>query len=141
VDSGKRPVNAASIIAAARGCLGTPFRHQGRVKGVGVDCAGLCVWVARELGLDHYDVDGYGRIPAGGEFGAHLDAMLEQVPAPTPGGILFMTFGGEPQHVAIYTDCDTIIHATSELGKVVEHRLDDLWRSRVFCCYKFREVA
>ena len=28
------------IVAAAREYLDTPFVHQGRVKGVGIDCAG-----------------------------------------------------------------------------------------------------
>lgn len=39
------------IIAAARAYIGTPFRHQGRVKGRGVDCAGLIFCVCQELGV------------------------------------------------------------------------------------------
>ncbi len=30
-----------AAIAAARTCLGTPFHHQGRAPGVGLDCIGL----------------------------------------------------------------------------------------------------
>ena len=34
-------MTADDIVNAARECVGTPFRHQGRVLGVGLDCAGL----------------------------------------------------------------------------------------------------
>ena len=39
-------MTSADIIAIARACLGTPFRHQGRIPGVALDCAGLVVAVA-----------------------------------------------------------------------------------------------
>ena len=32
-----------NMIAAARACLGTPFHHQGRMPGVGLDCIGLVI--------------------------------------------------------------------------------------------------
>src|SRR3712207_3786304 len=37
------------IVAAARGWIGTPYRHQGALRGVGCDCLGLLVGVWREL--------------------------------------------------------------------------------------------
>ena len=33
----------------ARGWLGTPYRHQGSLKGVGCDCLGLVRGIWREL--------------------------------------------------------------------------------------------
>jgi NlpC/P60 family putative phage cell wall peptidase len=39
----------ADIIAAARGWLGTPYRHQASLKGVGCDCLGLLRGVWREV--------------------------------------------------------------------------------------------
>ena len=39
----------AQIVAAARGWLGTPYRHQASLKGVGCDCLGLVRGVWREL--------------------------------------------------------------------------------------------
>ncbi len=38
------------IVAAARGWIGTPYRHQAALKGVGCDCLGLLVGVWREFG-------------------------------------------------------------------------------------------
>ena len=37
------------IIAAARGWIGTPYRHQASLKGVGADCLGLVRGVWREV--------------------------------------------------------------------------------------------
>jgi len=40
---------AIAIVAEARSWLGTPYRHQGRSKGVGCDCLGLVLGVWREI--------------------------------------------------------------------------------------------
>ncbi len=61
------------IITEARSWLETPFHHQGRVRGVGVDCIGLIVEVARALKLPSasgglvadYDERDYPREPDG----------------------------------------------------------------------------
>ena len=37
------------VLAAARGFIGTPYRHQGSRKGVGCDCLGLVRGIWREL--------------------------------------------------------------------------------------------
>lgn len=107
---------------------------------MGVDCAGLLICVARDLGLQHYDVQGYSRVPSGGDFERHLDANLDRISAIEPGCILLMAFDSEPQHVAICTSNTSIIHAYFEVRKVVEHDLDALWLSRVRAIYRFRGV-
>jgi hypothetical protein len=45
------PVRPEALVAEARRWLGTPFRHQGRIRGEGVDCIGLVLEPARALGL------------------------------------------------------------------------------------------
>jgi hypothetical protein len=47
---------ADNVIEAARECLGTPFRHQGRIVGEALDCAGVAVHVAERLGYGVLDV-------------------------------------------------------------------------------------
>ena len=37
------------VLTAARFWIGTPYRHQGRVRGVGCDCLGLVLGVWREV--------------------------------------------------------------------------------------------
>lgn len=49
------------IVASARSIIGTPYVHQGRVKGVGVDCVGTILIVAKELNLTQFEISGYGR--------------------------------------------------------------------------------
>ena len=39
----------ARVVAAARGWLGTPYRHQASVRGEGADCLGLVRGVWREI--------------------------------------------------------------------------------------------
>jgi NlpC/P60 family putative phage cell wall peptidase len=39
----------ADVVAAAQGWLGTPYRHQASVRGVGADCLGLVRGVWREV--------------------------------------------------------------------------------------------
>jgi hypothetical protein len=67
-------MTADDIIAAARQCLGTPFRHQGRLLSFGLDCAGVAIHVARQIGVGHLDVSGYGRTPANGQLERSLDS-------------------------------------------------------------------
>lgn len=43
------PVEREDIVAIARGWIGTPYRHQASLKGVGCDCLGLVRGVWREL--------------------------------------------------------------------------------------------
>ena len=42
-------ITRAKIVAAARGWIGTPYQHQGSLRGVGCDCLGLVRGVWREL--------------------------------------------------------------------------------------------
>ncbi len=60
-----RRVEVAEILAAARTWLGTPWRHQGRLKDAAVDCGGLILGVGNELRLLDFDTRAYGRIPDG----------------------------------------------------------------------------
>lgn len=132
------------ILAAARQCIGTPFRHQGRMLAFGLDCAGVAVHVARVIGAGVVDVDGYGRTPANGQLERSLDSQpcLERVflGDRQPGDLLLMRFSSDPQHIAIFAG-DTIIHAYEPVGKCCEHRLSDLWAARIARVYRFRGVV
>ncbi len=119
------------IIKEARTWVGTPYKHQGRIKGLGVDCVGLAIGVAESLGVQVGHIPGYGRIPSGNRLRAGLDLHCSRVDQLAPGCIILMRFKKEPQHLAIYTDQDTIIHAYQSVGKCVEHSFSDKWKRRV----------
>lgn len=130
------------IIAVARSAIGTPFRHQGRVVGRGLDCVGLGAFIADTLGIKIVDVTGYGRRPSGGILEATLDEQpaIVQVAGPAqPGDLFLIRFKGEPQHVAVF-DGENIIHAYEPVGKVCEHRLTEAWSRRIVRIYRFRGV-
>lgn len=127
------------VVAKAREFVGAPFAHQGRSRG-GVDCAGLVICVARELGLSEFDVTGYRRLP-----GAVGNATIEElcsremrsIPASAAraGDVLLFLIGSRPRHIAIVAEgsngAATIIHAYQPAAKVVEVPLDERWRAAV----------
>ena len=132
------------ILQAARACLGTPFRHQGRIPHVALDCAGLVIAVAQAIGAEYIDQTGYSRSPSGGLLEAALDdqpGIMRIAPADrAPGDLLLMRFSGDPQHLAILTG-PTIIHAWEAPGLVCEHDLTDLWGRRIVRVYRFKDLA
>lgn len=134
-------MTADEIIAAARAELGTPFRHQGRLPGIALDCAGLAVVVASAWHVVA-EPRAYGRGPDHGMLQQWIEAQafIEPAADPQPGHVLLMRFSREPQHIAICAG-DTIIHSYGSVGKVVEHRLSDVWRARVVRSYRFRDMA
>jgi NlpC/P60 family putative phage cell wall peptidase len=139
------PVTRADIVAEARSWIGTPFHHQGRLKGVGVDCAGLLICVARELGLSSFDVTGYARLPDGRQLKATCERLMEPIglDAAGPGDVVLLRWTRQPQHVAIVADGPgyrTIIHAHEQAGQCVEHILDEIWARRVVRAYRIPGV-
>ena len=127
------------IIEAARSEIGTPFRHQGRVSGKCLDCAGLVVRVAALLGVTVADQSGYSRLPSGAKLESALDGQPNVFRVrgnPLAGDILMLRFDKDPQHLAIFTG-ENIIHSTNQTGRVVEERFDALWKSRLVRVYRF----
>jgi cell wall-associated NlpC family hydrolase len=131
----------AEFIAAARSYIGTPFHHQGRLPGVGLDCAGVIVCAAAACGYSVQDVQGYGRIPSGGLLEQAVLDHCDIIPFESlqTGDIVLFAFRSEPQHLAVY-DNGMLIHAYQDVGKVVENGLDATWRGRLRGCYALRGI-
>ena len=146
---------AQEIIDCARTYLGTPFHHQGRLKGVGVDCIGLVVGVADSLGLtddkgiplasfDHAD---YPPTPAGESLKRPVSLHLYELPSAgeyQPADVLLFRFHQDPQHVGIVSRLPDgelgIIHCYASIGKVVEHRLNDTWKRLIVAAFRFPQL-
>jgi cell wall-associated NlpC family hydrolase len=138
-------ITKEDIVKEAKTWEGTPFHHQGRLKGVGVDCAGLVIGVSRALDLcpDFVDEIDYARIPDG-----RVKILLEKYLIKIPfadrqeGDIVSLAWVKEPQHVAILTKMNTIIHAygLGNKGKVVETTLAGKHLASVRGIYRFPEV-
>lgn len=133
-------ITAQDIVRTARSYLGTRWRHQGR-SGQGVDCIGLVLAVAHDLGLSDLQVDGYARQPDPRQLRAGLQAhmTLRSDESHQPGDVLLLSLGAGGQHVGIATDTG-LIHAAAIARRVVEHRMDELWLRRVMGAYAWRGV-
>ena len=133
-------MNREQIIAAGRELLGTPWAHQGRTPGVGIDCAGVIVHILKINGIG-YDVSGYAHEP-NGELTLHADSCLTRilVSSMQPADVLIFRIKRLPQHVALATD-KGILHSFNRgagtLSKVVETGLTDQWRAHIVAAYKF----
>lgn len=124
-------MNRQDVVAAARGWIGTPYHHQARIKGMGVDCIGLVIGVARELSLvaPDFDINGYRRRPDGTTLMRlslqHMSAV--DFEAMQAGDVVVVAFDTEPQHFGILADYRhgglSMIHAASGHGSVIETRL------------------
>jgi NlpC/P60 family putative phage cell wall peptidase len=135
------PATRAQVVAAARSWLGTRWHHQGRVKGAGVDCAGLVIGVARELGIADVDFANYSRFPVGRTLRDVCGLYMTRINPEDvqPGDVLLMAFVTEPQHLAIVAEFDgrpTIIHAFADARGVVENDLAEPWISRIRGAYR-----
>lgn len=115
----------AAVVAEARTWLSTPYHHNARVKGVGVDCGQLPIAVYSALGLIpavdpdyspqwmlHRDEEVYLDLVRG--FGVEIP--VERV---GPGDFAIWRFGRTFSHGAIVVDMPMIIHACSGDGMVL----------------------
>ncbi len=129
----------ATIVAEARSWIGTPYRHQASLKGVGCDCLGLLTGVWREVtGAE------FGSVPAytpdwaealGRETFAEgaRNMLCEIAPAEAEAGdiVLFRWRAHLPaKHAAILTGDGRMIHA-QEGAAVAEVAMGDWWRRRI----------
>jgi cell wall-associated NlpC family hydrolase len=130
------------MIAAARGCLGTPFHHQGRGPGIGIDCIGLIVVALRAAGFHVHDRTDYGRRPDGKSLIAALAAHgAVQTANIAAGDVLLFRYDNQPQHAALATGADTMIHSFAPAGKVVETSIGVYWRHRLNGIYRFANIG
>jgi cell wall-associated NlpC family hydrolase len=116
-----------AIVAAARACVGTRFRSQGRVPGLGLDCVGVVLVAAAAAGITVVP-------PAyalGGDHEAEAERLLSAsgcgaVAAALPGDILVLAPAVQRRHLAVITPAG-IVHADAGLGRVVEAPLAAGW--------------
>ncbi|MHB8071562.1 MAG: NlpC/P60 family protein [Candidatus Cryosericum sp.] len=130
-----------AVVQEAPSWLGTPFHHQGRVKGAGVDCAMLMAEVFEHSGLiPHLEIvenpdnltqaqNASGHIfiksyPAQWHLNQREEVLLSivsqlghEIPGPPlPGDVVLYQYGHCLSHAAIVIDWPRIIHAVAGVG-------------------------
>ena len=142
----------AEIVAAARGWLGTPYRHQASVRGEGADCLGLIRGVWREVVGAEPEVPPAYRsdwAEVGGEESllAAARRWLAEIPVEAAFAgdvVLFRMAPGCPaKHCAILSDTTGVepqmIHAYWGRS-VVESWMGSWWRRRLVAAFRLPGV-
>jgi NlpC/P60 family putative phage cell wall peptidase len=133
------------IVAAARGWIGTPYRHQASLRGVGCDCLGLLRGVWREMyGAEPAPVPPYAANWAeqGQEELLHAAAATHLTPIARGeagcGDVLLFRWRRHlpAMHCGILTAPDTLIHA-HDGAVVAEVPLQGAWARRVAHAFRF----
>lgn len=137
------------IVALAENWIGTPYRHQGAVKGVGCDCIGLIRGVWRELygqepevvlpyAPDWAERSGEDRLMQAGRrlFGPALPLAEAR-----PGDLLLFRWRPDcaAKHAGILAGPTHFIHAY-EQAAVIRSALVASWRRRIAAVHRFPET-
>ena len=139
----------AQIVAEARAWLGTPYRHQASLKGVGCDCLGLVrgVWrgaIGREPERAPPYVPGWAEATGEETLAAAGFRHLIAVPcdAAMPGDVLLFRWRAHlpAKHAAILTSPATMVHA-HDGAAVAEVAFAPWWRRRLAFAFRFPGIV
>lgn len=145
-------IERSKVVEVARTFVGTRFLINGRNPAGGIDCGGLLLLVAAQVGAHYRDVSKrYTEFPTrSDERLRHLREHMQEVPleALAPGMVLglWALRAGIVQHLAIWSgpgpDGDgRMIHAWDEAGEVRESRVGKYWRSRIVGVFDWKEAS
>lgn len=131
------------IVRAARGWIGTPYRHQASLRGVGCDCLGLVRGVWREtIGAEPEPAPAYapGWAEASGQEALLGAARRWFVPSAqiAAGDLLLFRWRDDlpAKHAGIATSATTMIHA-HDGACVCEVAIGFAWRRRIAGAFSF----
>lgn len=146
----------AEVIVQARLYIDTPFIHQARVMGKkgGIDCVGLVLCVADDLGVadingrpfKRFDYKDYSAQPVGKFVHEEMRRRMAIKPLRDlqAGDIVTMKIPTDPCHAAIITEQDGVlhvVHAYQGYEKCREHILNHQWRNRIVGVFSFPQVS
>ena len=142
-------ITRTALIAEARSWIGTPYRHQASLKGVGCDCLGLVrgVWHA-VLGAEPEAVPAYAPDWAEASNSETLAAaaarhLTEIAGADVmPGDLMLFRWrtGFAAKHAAIATAPSLMVHA-HDGAAVAEVAIAPWWRRRLAFAFRFPGVT
>lgn len=150
-----------AVVIAARQWIDTPYQHQARVMGRGVDCVGLIIAAGLAAGVMEWTEEafapwrGYGRLPNPAKMREGMERFLTPIPdgtLPMIGDVAWFRWReGLPMHLGILACHErpeaglpprlTIIHATQNVGRVVEHAFAGEWPERVDSWWSYPVLA
>jgi NlpC/P60 family putative phage cell wall peptidase len=136
------------IVTAARAWIGTPYRHQASLRGVGADCLGLVRGVWRDVAGSEaempppYQPD-WAEQGRSEELADGLRRHLLEIPIADhgPGDVLLFRwrFYLPAKHAGIATEKGFMVHAQEDVP-VTEIALSDWWLRHVAFVFRFPGV-
>ncbi len=141
-------IERQAVVAAARNWMGTPYRHQASLKGVGCDCLGFVRGVWRDVyGAEPETVPAYAPGWAeGGRDERLLAAARRNCSEIGADGFAegdLLLFRWRPhlpaKHAAIATSKSTMLHA-QQGADVCEVMISNWWRRHMAAAFRFPGV-
>jgi NlpC/P60 family putative phage cell wall peptidase len=139
------PPVSERIVAEARSWIGTPYRHQASLKGVGCDCLGLLRGVFRGVTGEEpeatppYTPDWAEASRADTLVAAARRHLVEIAPAAfSPGDVLLFRWREHlpAKHCAIVVTAETMVHA-HDGASVCEVAIAPWWRRHLAHAFRF----
>jgi len=132
------------IVQAALSWIDTPYHHQARLKGVGVDCAQLVAAVAEECKLlapgtviTDYSPEWHLHNREERMLGYLKEFGCFRIERAVPGSILCFQFGRVCSHLGILVNEHEFVHARIDAGRVVLNTLSGDWARRHVLTYSY----
>lgn len=138
--------NRLRVVLEAWEWIGTPYHHQARLKGIGVDCAQLVAGVAenvfprlKPINTPAYSVEWHmhNREEKMCDLIESFKCERIELTDMIPGDILTFKFGRVQSHMGILVNDGQFIHARLDVGKVVLNQLSGMWLEHLGRAYKF----
>lgn len=138
------------ILKVAKSWLNTKFHYGGRVKinnqnNGGIDCIGLILKIGEEVNSTYngkniimLDQTNYSKFSNNFEMKKFLDKYFIKIKEKDVkiGDIAYINFNNNLEHVAVISDVG-LIHCYVEARKVVEHSLNQYWKDKIKCFYRY----
>jgi cell wall-associated NlpC family hydrolase len=125
--------------------LNVPWRHQGRSRR-GIDCVGVVIMLAHELGLSDFDTTAYARSPNGVDFLTGFKKHMDRV-APgeeRPGDVVVMRDSVLPCHCGVLVQFrgeTHLIHAAARRKKVVIEPFKGGIKAKKIAVFRYRGLV
>ena len=135
----------ARVVDEARKLLGTPWHHQGRVAGMGLDCVGVVIIAGKRAGAALEDVHGY-RLPCDSthlidEIERQTDKVGTYIEQSEPGdlAVFWTTRPDRPKHFGVITSPLTMVTIVAD-EFVVERVIQTAEFDHVYDVRRMREA-
>ena len=135
-------ITGKEVCEVAKTYVGTPFHNLGRVKGIGIDCVGIILGVAKELKIKlviHDEFKFFNRRTRQRPLLDYMDEQFIKIEKREVGSIVVSWYNRntkEPSHLGIVTEVG-LVHTHGNLGIVIEEHWSPKWTTLISGYYRY----